>query len=542
MADPDADGLGEDTASAIDVEQRPFRRRVLINTAAVGVANGWAMLSTLLSLPFVLHGLGATRFGVWALLQTFSAVGGWFSLLDLGLSTATTRQVAAHHAIDERRGVSATLGSSLAMFCGLGLVSGVAFGVLGSPLFSVLIDVPSTLVDEVRLAVLAFSVQVALDLVCGGFQAALDGFQRVDLSRAVDIVRRTLVAVATAVAATASGDLGQVAVASAAGVAIAAVFGLGLLIRTARSFRPSLDKGEARALLAYGKTVAVLRPLGVLHRSIDRLIVGAILGPAAVSLVEVATQLQNGADAVLSATSYAVVPSAARLEAHGETSKLRELTATGTRYVLLATWPVAALTAVLSAPAIAVWVGKSYSAAAGLVVLAVVSVALAAPAQVGSNMLLGTGRAGTILKVALIGIAINAGLSVVLVNLVGTAGTFQATVVSALVSSPLLVNAAIDDIDLRARTFWSEAVLPAVPAALAAGALAGLVVLAPLAPWPTLLAGGFAGSIGWLAGAIRFGLKPSEVFAVSRRLHPIRRPTRSEVRNDRRPPGAASRG
>ena len=58
-----------------------------------------------------------------------------------------------------------------------------------------------------------------------------------------------------------------------------------------------------------------------LPRTVDRFVVGVLLGPGAVSLVEIATQLQNGADAVLSASSYAVVPGAAHLDAHGDRMK-----------------------------------------------------------------------------------------------------------------------------------------------------------------------------------------------------------------------------
>src|SRR3954467_10992070 len=80
---------------------RPFRRRVLLNTASTGVANIWAMVVALATLPLLLHGLGAQAFGLWVLLQTFSAVTGWLSLVDLGVGTATARAVAERAALDD---------------------------------------------------------------------------------------------------------------------------------------------------------------------------------------------------------------------------------------------------------------------------------------------------------------------------------------------------------------------------------------------------------------------------------------------------------
>ena len=64
-----------------------------------------------------------------------------------------------------------------------------------------------------------------------------------------------------------------------------------------------------------------------------------------------------------------------------------------------------------------------------LVALAALAVALAAPAQVGSNLLLGTGRASSILRVALVGIAINVAATIALVEVWGVMGISKLTVV-----------------------------------------------------------------------------------------------------------------
>ncbi len=91
----------------------PFRRRLLRNTAATAAANGWTMVLSLASVPFLLRGLGIEAFGVWALLQSFSAVTGWLSLADLGVGLAATRHIADHASRDDvearDRGIATTL-------------------------------------------------------------------------------------------------------------------------------------------------------------------------------------------------------------------------------------------------------------------------------------------------------------------------------------------------------------------------------------------------------------------------------------------------
>src|SRR5437764_4998319 len=173
---------------------RPFRRRVLLNTVSTGIANLWAMVVALATLPLLLHGLGAQVFGTWVLLQTFSAVTGWFSLVDLGVGTATARAVAERASLDDEHGVRTTAASAMTLFFAFGGVCAVALALAGTRWLPSLFHTSSGLRADLRFAIVLFSVQVLLDLMTEGAEACLEGLQRIDLSRAVDAVRRTLVA------------------------------------------------------------------------------------------------------------------------------------------------------------------------------------------------------------------------------------------------------------------------------------------------------------------------------------------------------------
>jgi O-antigen/teichoic acid export membrane protein len=504
---------------------RPYRRRVLVNTAAVGAANGWSMVLALVSLPLMLRGLGSAAFGTWVLLQTFSAMNGWLSLMDLGMATAGTREIAGRHGVDDRPGLAEAVGSTLASVGLLAVATGLAFAAIGPFVLPALFSAPDDLRGPLQLAIVVYGIQATFDLLIGAFTSVLDGYQRVDRARAVDVARRTLVTAATAVAALATNRLTVVAVASLAATVAGTVVALLATRATIRGLRPRPSTSGARALFRYGRTIAVLRPLGVLRSTIDRFVVGVILGPSAVTLVEVATQVHNGSNAVLSASSYAVVPAAARLHAQGEPTKLTELVESGTRYSLLATWPIAALSAVLAAPLIDVWVGADYAEAAPLIALACAAVAITAPAQVGSQFLLGTGRARTILRIAFAAIVVNVVASIVLVRTVGVAGAFEATILGALVTAPLMIAAVLDDLRLGIATFVRTAIVPAVPAAVGAIAGAGLALALPLGSLATIVVGGVVGLACASLAALRWGLRPHErakVLSVLRARRPGR--------------------
>lgn len=499
-----------------DGPHRPFQRRLLLNTASTAAGNLLAIVVALVSLPLLLGGLGRDVFGTWVLLQTFSAITGWLSLLDLGVGTAVTRALATRSATGDDRGSGMVVGSSFVLFTSLSVVCAAVLASVGPHLLPQMFRTPMHLRDDLRFAIVAFAGQVALDQMTEAAEAALEGLQRVDLSRAVDAARRVAVAVAISITALAGGGLRGVAVASFAASAVGPTLGGALLARSLtragiglRLIRP--DRGVIGELLQYGRTVAVLRPLGVLHRTMDRVVAGVVLGPGAVAFVEIATQVQNGADAILSASSYAVSPSASWLHARGDGDRLRDLFLRGTKLSLLVTGPVVVGAAMLAPPLVFLWVGSRYEAAAGLSVLALAYVALTAPLQVGSNLLIGTGRAADILRAAAVAVLVNLVSSVVLVHLVGIAGVFLGTLVGTAALVPLLGRSCLREVGIGASDFVGGTIVPALPP------LAGMILaiaavrLLGLDPVPTVALGAVVGGAVFVLVCLRIAMPLAEV-------------------------------
>lgn len=503
-----------DVSTTDDEPQTPkpgtYRRQVLKNTVATAFANGWTILLALVSIPLMLRGLGTAAFGTWALLQTFSAVTGWLSLADLGMGVATTRSVADASSVDDRRGVGRTAGSALGVALLIGLVAATALLVLGRAFMADAFQVPESLQDDLKLALVPFAIQVVFELLGSVAGSCLDGLQRIDRSRALDSFRRTLVIIASVSAALITENLAWVVLAAAMATVLATtVSGITLASHLqGASVRP--DRSTARQLLHYGRRVWLLNGTGIIHRSVDRTVVGVILGPSAVALVEIATQVQNGAAAVMSASSYTATTSAAWVTARDDHGRLRELLLRGTKYTCLVTLPLCGLVAVLAGPLIEVWLPTGYASAAGLVVLAVIYLGTQAPLATGSNLLLGVGRAGDILGPAALAVAVNLFGSIVLVNRIGIAGAFVATIISSLVLTPLLARAVSRATDVSVGVIARSSILPAlIPTALATAA-AGLIVMLPVPALLSLVLGFTVGGAIWLTVAARWSLDGDE--------------------------------
>lgn len=492
-------------------QERPFRRRLLINTATSGVANLWAMVVAIVSLPLLLHGLGAEGFGLWVLLQTFSAFNGWLSLGDLGLTTATPRFVAQAGADGNHERQRTLIRTSVTCFAVLGLSWGAILALVGPWLLPEIFDVSDSMRTTFIQAVMIVAATGTVDLANRGLQACLEGLQRVDLSRWSDVVRRTAGVGGATVAAVATGSLAATALLTFLGALVGLAFSLIALHRVMPVWLIGFDSSAARQLFTYGRTVAALRPIGVVHRMMDRVIVGIVLGPAAVTVVEIATQVQNGAEAVLSASSYAVVPSAAHVQARGDRHTLRDLLLTGTRYSLLATMPFVVAPALLAVPLLVVWIGPDAAAAAGPVVLALGYVAATAPLQVGSNLLLGTGRAGAVLKAAGASIVVNLALSLILIGPLGVSGVFIATLISGLVLVPVLGRSVLAAADTSARAFLTTAIRPVLVPTVALGAVVAIVAALPVDAFITIVLAVTVGVPTYVLTALRAGFDAGEL-------------------------------
>lgn len=511
MSDVDAEPGGDQPTGR-------YRRQLLRNTAATGLANGWTILLSFASLPLLVRGLGPAAFGVWALLQTFSAVTGWLSLADLGVGVAATRAVAAQAAVDDDAAVGRSIATTLALGALIATTAAIVLVGAGWWVLPSAFRVPDGLRSDLRLALLPFAVQVIAEMLGSLSGSCLDGLQRIDRSRGLDALRRTLVAVSTATVAVAGGGLAAVVLAGAIASVLASTVAVTAIFRAATPGTLRVDRTTGRELLHYGRRVWLLNGTGVVHRTMDRSIVGIVLGPVAVGLVEVATQVQNGVAAVMSASSYAATSSAAWVHARNDRERLRELVLRGTKYTCLATLPLCALVAVLAPPLVDLWLTDRFRATAGLVALAVAYLATQAPLATGSNLLVGIGRAGAVLRPAIAAVLVNLVASLVLVRRYGIAGAFVATILSSLVLTPLLARAIAEATGVGVGDLFRRAVLPALAPAAAAAAAAGAVRFLSSSPVVELVVGGAVGTLAWVAGSLRWGFTAEERAEMQRLL------------------------
>jgi O-antigen/teichoic acid export membrane protein len=495
--------------------QRPYFRRVLIGALASSAGNAWTILLGVVTLPVLLGGLGRAGFGAWALLLLFNGTTGWLSILSVGTGVATTRLTAGAAARSAHDEVGASTRAALAAGALVGLVAFVLFATVGPGLFEALLG---SAPDGLAAATRWFGLYLLAEQLALAVHASLDGMQQVGASRVADGLRRTLTLGAASITAAITGRLDHTVMALAVA---AAIYSSVLLIATSSRLRV-LSRGATspglRDLVQAAAPVVPLTSTGVAQRSMDRIIASVLFGPSAVALVEIATQVQNAAATILTSTSYVATTSAPWLEAQAATSQQRDLLLRGTRLTVFATYPACVALALLADPLLEVWLGDEGNGAARLVPLALGYIVVVAPLQVGSNVLLGLGRASAILRAALPALLANLVASVAFAELIGLEGVFLGTIVGSIVLAPLMLRRIGAATDVSATELAHSGILPVVVPLAALAATVAVIVALALSPVVTLGLGAGLGGIVYLGVAARWSPIAGDASEIRRAL------------------------
>lgn len=239
------------------------------------------------------------------------------------------------------------------------------------------------------------------------------------------------------------GPMGAVA-SFVVGSGISCLFGVVHVARTARfdAREPVEHRGFRWRHLQYGWRSHASNVLSFINYRADLFLVNLLLSPAAAGVYVIAIQLAERIWMLSQSASVVALPRLARLQADsGDTTRVTSLV---TRWVLHLSLLVALVVALLARPLIGLLFGEEYVAAATAIVWLLPGIVLGGAARILANDLAARGRPELNMYTAIVVVAVNVGLNLLLIPPLGIAGAALATtlayVANALIKTVLYVR------------------------------------------------------------------------------------------------------
>ena len=315
-------------------------------------------LFTLAVTPFYLHAINPERFGLLAICWTLVGALGFTSL---GMGPSLTYRLALN-ADDRPAERSRLTWSALWLSLAPSLLGALLVLLIGRFYFTDFASVTSALNREIRAALPLLATAFPLGVISGVLNGALQGRGRFDLLSGTSLFSSALVALLPLGAAVLIGpQLPVLIAASAFGLLLTIAFQFvicRLVIPLQMLAAPT--RGDVKALLGYGawtSGTALIAPLVLL---LDRFIIGALRGPAAVAAYVLPYNLVQRLIYVPASLSSALFPRLGPLREED----VRQLQSQSLAWLNGLLTPMSVAAIALAAPFFHFWIGPSLGSAA----------------------------------------------------------------------------------------------------------------------------------------------------------------------------------
>ncbi len=342
-------------ATGLEIPGSLLTRNSFLNLVGLGLP----LAVALVTVPFVLRGLGVARFGVlslvWILLN-------YFTILDLGLNRALTKFVAEALGRGDHERVPALLWTTVVVQTALGVLGGVLLAAVTPLLAERVLHVPPELLSEAETTLYLLAASVPAILVSSSFRGVLEASQRFDLVNAISVPSNLALYLLPATAVLLGFRLpGMMALFLATKVILLiALFGLSVhalpILRHSFPVRPSL----LPPLLNFGGWITVSSIVGPIMRYLDRFIIASLHTVGAVAYYTVPFDLVERFWIVPASIVMTLFPAFSALTATRRES-LEGIQIRTIKYLLTGMGPILLLTALFADDILRVWLGAEFA-------------------------------------------------------------------------------------------------------------------------------------------------------------------------------------
>lgn len=449
--------------------------------------------------PFVVHRLGDTAYGIWALVLQMT---GYMGVVDVGLRSALVRFVSRLRAQRDDKALDTLFSTVLILYGSLALVC-FAAGFLLAAFVLPHLHIPAAMLESARITMILAAIILGTDFLFSTYQASLAAMSRWDLRNAVAVgvmVVRAALVVGFLLAGYGLVTLAVIQlVCSIAGHIVEIVLVHRLLPALRISFRYA-QAAILRPIMTHSTHAFLIGIGGTINYEVDTIVIAALLPVDQVTLYVIGSRLVQYLRLLINGTTSIFAPLASELDAHGQHETISQLLIRGSKYSLLIGYLGTAGLLCLGPAFIRIWMGSSYGPTSGKVLMILAAGQIVSLTEMmAGHLLYGLGKHRINTWCTLGEAAANLGASIALARPLGIYGVALGTTIAASIFRGWIFPAAFLKLfevrwkDYLKLSIW-RALLPALGFSIGALAVEAIV---PIHSYPTLL-------LSWSAGMLLF--------------------------------------
>jgi len=361
------------------------------NTALNFIGRIIPLVIAVVTIPYIIRGLGVERFGILSLAWVIL---GYFSLFDLGLGRATTKFVAEQLGKGEIEKIPKIIWTSLIIQTTMGVAGGIALALATPVLVERVLQIPLHLIEETRLIFYILSLAIPIVVCSTNLIGVLEAAQRFDLINLVQIPSSSLTCLIPAIGIHIGLQLPSIIL----------ILALSLMLNTSvywilclKVFPPLrervyIETSLLRPLFTFGSWVTLCNVLIPLLVYLDRFLIGAIVSVGALAYYTVPFEVVKQILIVPGVLAVTLFPAFSGLATVNRT-ELERLYARSLKYIVLILGPIVVITVLFARDILQIWLGTDFSAKSTSVFqILAFGMLLNALAQMPANLLDGVGR------------------------------------------------------------------------------------------------------------------------------------------------------
>jgi O-antigen/teichoic acid export membrane protein len=461
------------------------------------------LVASLVLTRVLLRHLGAGAYGLWVVLL---AIVGYLGLLDVGVGTATVQRIAQLMAKDDLEGVADVIRTSSLFFSVSGLVS-VLVTVGLAPFLASFLHLGHISPTVAGTTLIILGVMTMVTFLATGPTAVLFGAGRGDRLAQIGLLTLVLTELGQIIAVLAGAGLIVLAILQAAGIAVGLVLST-LAVRRITGFtfrRGRFRRALLGELVRFGGIQAIISVSDVIAYQLDALIIGIILPVAQVAPYNVALNTSNLTRSLSTLGTNLLLPTYTHFETVGDRHRQAGYFFRAVMVSLVISVPIVIALAAFGEPVLKLWLGTVPPKTYEIVIALGIMTALQLPGHQCFLFLTGVGRNAQLARMSSIGAVVNLGGSIAATFWLGPVGpaigSLPVVLVLYFVILPITVCRYLE---VSVRRYIRSALVPAVPVAAVAGAVAlALVHLHPAHSGVAAVVGAIiVVSVSWAAFAV----------------------------------------